>query len=79
MYSHSAADIALGLMDMLSANIYAYDKISAYEWCFIMIPFRHINDISKLNTIIRFMIEKHNNENTSQIDKLIYKKYYKYI
>ena len=75
MYSHSAVDIALGLMDMLSANIYAYDKISAYEWCFIMIPFRHINDISKLNTIIRFIIEKHNNENTSQIDKVIYKKY----
>ena len=74
-YSRVAADIALGLMGMLSTNIYAYDNISAYEWCFIMIPFRHINDIGKLNTIVRFMIEKHNNENTTQKDKAIYKKY----
>jgi tRNA(Ile)-lysidine synthetase-like protein len=74
-YSQVASDIALGLMSKLSTNIYTYGNISAYEWCFILLPFRHINDISRLNTIIRFIIEKHNKDDTFVNEKPIFKKY----
>lgn len=74
-YSQVASDISLGLMAKLSTNIYAYGNISAYEWCFILLPFRHINDVSRLNTIVRFIIEKHNKDDTFAHEKPIFKKY----
>lgn len=75
VYSKIASELSLNLMDFLMINQKTYNNIKAYEWCFILLPFRHINDIEKLNTITTFIIEKHNNENTSTYDKNIYKKY----
>jgi tRNA(Ile)-lysidine synthetase-like protein len=75
VYSKIAADIALGFMSTLSINVYEYGCIPAYEWCFILLPFRHINDIERLNTIVRFVIEKHNNLDTLPQEKPIFKKY----
>jgi uncharacterized protein (DUF924 family) len=74
-YSQVASDISLGLMSKLSSNRYTYGNISAYEWCFILLPFRHMNDIPRLNTIIRFIIEKHNKDDTFANEKPIFKKF----
>lgn len=74
-YSKIAAEVSLMLMSRLSADVVLYKSISAYEWCFILLPHRHIKDLDRINTIIRFVIEKHNNVDTCDEDKKIFKKF----
>lgn len=74
-YSVIAADISLSLMNYLSKNIELYKSIKAYEWCFILLPHRHIYDKQRIKNIIQFLIEKYNNNETSIEDKLIFKKF----
>lgn len=74
-YSKLASEISITLMTELSKNIELYNSITANEWCFILLPFRHINDIQKMNTIVAFIIEKHNRYDTTLDEKHIYKKF----
>lgn len=74
-YSNIASNISIELIVILSTNENLYNSIKAYEWCFIMLPHRHVNDKSKIITIIQFFIEKYIKNGVSQEDKAIYKKY----
>lgn len=74
-FSLIAVDISVSLMTYLSTNIDAYKSVSAYEWCFILLPYMHINDREKINTIIRFVIEKHNNVETTIDEKNVFRKF----
>lgn len=76
-YSKLASEISLSLMEYLSTDLETYKRITAHNWCFILLPFRHIRDTNKINTIIKFLIEKHNKPETSQDDKAIYKSFLK--
>jgi tRNA(Ile)-lysidine synthetase-like protein len=69
-YSKLASEISLSLMEYLATDIETYNRISAYEWCFILLPFRHIADVKRLNTIVKFLIEKYNKASE---DKSVYK------
>ncbi len=75
MYSNIATNISVSLMILLSKNIDSYKLISAYEWCFILLPIRHTNDIVKIKNVINFIIEKHNTNDTLEEDKKIYKNF----
>jgi uncharacterized protein (DUF924 family) len=75
MYSQLAADISVSLMTKLSQNVLLYNSIKAYEWCFILLPFRHLKDCEKMHTIVHFIIEKHNKPETPYKDLKIYKKF----
>jgi tRNA(Ile)-lysidine synthetase-like protein len=74
-YSKIAEDISVSLMSMLLINTEIYESITANEWCFILLPTRHLKDIEKIQTVIHFIIEKHNNNTTSDSDKHIYKRF----
>lgn len=74
-YSKLASEISISLMTNLSANTEAYNTIKADEWCFILLPFRHLQDLNKMNTITRFIIEKHNKYNTLIEEQTIYKRF----
>ena len=75
IYSCVAAKISSNLSINLSNSLDMYINVSAYEWCFIMLPFRHLYKSSKIDQIIEFMLDKYNNVNTSIEDKQVYKKY----
>jgi tRNA(Ile)-lysidine synthetase-like protein len=75
MYSQLAADISVSLMTKLSQDIVLYNSVKAYEWCFILLPFRHLKDCDKMHTIVRFIIEKHNKPETPYEDLKIYKRF----
>jgi uncharacterized protein (DUF924 family) len=74
-YSFIARDISLYFIDKINNNENLFDSITPHEWCFIFLPFRHVNDIHKVNSIINFMLCKHNNEIASMKDRTIYKKF----
>jgi tRNA(Ile)-lysidine synthetase-like protein len=74
-HSVVAQDISLCLMRQLSQNKELYDSISAYEWCFILLPIRHLQDIYKVLGVIHFIIQRHNNDDTCDEDRKIYKRY----
>ena len=46
-----------------------YDNISIAEWCFILMPFRHLKDVSKIEKCIDFMLSKQNNVYISMDEK----------
>ncbi len=73
--SKLASEISISLMTKLSSNTDEYNKLKANEWCFILLPFRHLQDLNKLNTIVRFIIEKHNKYNISTEEQRIYKRF----
>ena len=75
IYSCVAAKISSNLSIYLSNSLDIYINVSAYEWCFIMLPFRHLCKSSKIDQIIEFMLDKYNNINTSINDRQIYKKF----
>lgn len=74
-YSLIARDISLHFIDKINNDEHLFDSITPHEWCFIFLPFRHVKDIHKVNSIINFMLCKHNNEIVSIKDRLIYKKF----
>lgn len=74
-YSQVASEVALSLMSYLSNDVDLYNSVTAYEWCFILLPFRHINDKGRLNTIVKFIIEKYKKPDTPAEDKAVYKSY----
>ena len=76
-FSIIASKIAASLNIILCNSLNLYQNVSAYEWCFIMLPFRHIKDYNKINGIVEFMIDRHNNINTSIKDRQIFKKFIK--
>jgi|DEB0MinimDraft_4_1074332.scaffolds.fasta_scaffold10781_4 tRNA(Ile)-lysidine synthetase-like protein len=77
-YSLIARDLALEFMSTLYTNLDIFTSITANEWCFIFLPFRHIQDIQRINFIIEFIINKHNSELSCHDDKKIYKKFLYY-
>jgi len=75
IYSEVAQEISLCLMKQLAQNKDLYDSIKAHEWCFILLPIRHLQDIYKVLGVIDFIIQRHNNDNTTNEDRQIYKRY----
>lgn len=49
-------------------------KLSAYDICFIYLPYRHLYDLNKFNIIIKNIINLYINSNSNS-DKQIYKKF----
>lgn len=81
-YSKIASDISstfLGyvFLDRHNKDATKYDNISAYEWCFIMLPFRHLRIKSLINMSIDEIMIKYNDNGTSMEDKQIYKNFIK--
>lgn len=74
-FSQIAADIAESLISTLLKDTEKFNNIKAHEWCFILLPYRHLNDINKIYTIIDFILEKYNN--SKEGDKSIYKRFLK--
>lgn len=74
-YSSIAEEFSVNLMRRLSQSKELYDSISAYEWCFILLPIRHLQDIYKVLGVIQFIIQRHNNDETTDEDRQIYKRY----
>ncbi len=56
MYSKIASDIAVSFISAILQD--KFQDISAHEWCFIFLPIRHVHDMSKIQMIIKFVIEK---------------------
>ena len=69
VYSKIAAEISLSIMAEVCGKSITYDNISIAEWCFILMPFRHLKDVSKIKKCIDFMLSKHNNVNISIDEK----------
>lgn len=76
-YSRIASSISISLKKILSTNTELYKTINAYEWCFIFLPYRHLNDDIKISSVITFIIRKYNNIDTSEKDKKIFKRFLK--
>lgn len=77
-YTEIARQISIVLMSQLYTNLELYNSITAKELCFIFLPFRHLYDVDKINMIIDFILNKHNNEFTTSCDKVVYKKFLHY-
>lgn len=75
IYSKVAAEISLTFMTNVYKNSPEYENISIAEWCFILLPFRHLNDKIKIKRSIDFMISKHNNPYISIKDKNLCKRF----
>lgn len=83
VYSKIASEIASTFMgsvylDRQDGNTKKYKNISAYEWCFIMLPFRHLRLKSLINMSIDEIMIKYNDIDTSIEDKQIYKNFITY-
>jgi uncharacterized protein (DUF924 family) len=76
-YSRVAAKTTSSLIQHILSDRNYFQEISAHEWCFIMLPYRHLYDIGKIHKLITFFIEKHNCTNSSLQDKGIYKRFLK--
>jgi tRNA(Ile)-lysidine synthetase-like protein len=81
-YSKIASDISstffgLVFLDRQNKDMNQYKNISAYEWCFILLPFRHLRIKPLINLSIDEMMVKYNDSNTSVADKQIYKNFIK--
>ena len=61
VYSKIAAEISLSILSEVCEKSHTYDSISIAEWCFILMPFRHLKDVPKIEKGIDFMLSKHNN------------------
>ena len=68
-YSKIAENISLTFMSEVYGKTPDYENISVPEWCFILLPFRHLKDNIKIKRSIDFMISKHNNPYISLEDK----------
>ena len=75
VYSKIAAEISLTFMTNVYGNCPEYENISIAEWCFILMPFRHLNRKIKIQRSIDFMISKHNNPYISMKDKSLCKRF----
>lgn len=75
VYSKIAAEISLSIMSEVYEKTEKYDNINVAEWCFILLPFRHLKDTIKIQRSIDFMISKYNNPYISMEDKNICKRF----
>lgn len=73
-FSDFAKEISLFFMKEISDNKKILNSITAHEWCFILLPFRHVKDVNKVNYIIDFIHHKYSTTENSE-DKKIYKKF----
>jgi len=76
-YSTIACEISSAIIEDLSQELTMFPNISAYDWCFIMLPYRHLNNLNKIKKVLKFFFEKYNSESASNSDKLIYKRFLK--
>lgn len=76
-YSRVAADISTAFLECLNNDNQKYKSITANEWCFIMLPFRHLRIQAKINMMIDDAMVKYNDTDTSREDKQIYKNFIK--
>lgn len=76
-YSKLAAEISIKYLEFLECiyNIDIQKNITIDEWCFILMPFRHLNDIEKIQNSALFMISKYQNAQKSDPLKNICKKF----
>jgi len=75
VYSKVASDISSAFLDSLNDDYVKDKSITAHEWCFIMLPFRHLRIQSKINMMIDDAMFKYNECGTSHDDKQIYKNF----
>jgi len=76
-YSQVASKATSLLIEHLLINEHLIQDITAHEWCFIMLPYRHTRNLRKIPKLITFFIEKHNCNGASIVDKNIYKVFLK--
>jgi len=74
-YSEVAANATSCLIQYIVSCKEFFYEITANEWCFIMLPYRHLYNICKIYKLIIFFIEKHNCNHSSITDKGIYKRF----
>ena len=74
LYTQIAVKIALFLMIQCTKDLEMYSRITAIEWCFILLPIRHTNDCLKILSVIDFILKKHNGE-CDEKDKMVYKRF----
>lgn len=55
-------------------NIIKFDNITAYDWCFIFLPYRHLKEIDNINKSIEFILYLYDKSYIKE-DKVIYKKF----
>lgn len=75
VFSKIAAKISITFMSEVYGKTNEYNDITVAEWCFILLPFRHLNDNIKIQNSIDFMILKHNNPYISVEDKNLCKRF----
>ena len=74
-YSEVAANTTSCLIQHIVSDKEFFHEITANEWCFIMLPYRHLHNLRKIYKLIVFFIEKHNCNHSSLTDKGIYKRF----
>ena len=74
-YSEVAANTTSCLIQYIVSDKEFFHEITANEWCFIMLPYRHLHNLRKIYKLIVFFIEKHNCNHSSLTDKGIYKRF----
>jgi len=74
-YSEVAANTTSALIQHILTDKEFFHEITANEWCFIMLPYRHLYNMRKIYKLITFFIEKHNCNHSSITDKGIYKRF----
>lgn len=75
IFSKIAAQISITFMSEVYGKTNEYNDITVAEWCFILLPFRHLKDNIKIQNSIDFMISKHNNPYISVEDKNFCKRF----
>ena len=75
IFSKIAAKISITFMSEVYGKTNEYNNITVAEWCFILLPFRHLKDNIKIQNSIDFMISKHNNPYISVEDKNLCKRF----
>lgn len=74
-YSEVAANTTSCLIQYIVSDKEFFHEITANEWCFVMLPYRHLHNLRKIYKLIVFFIEKHNCNHSSLTDKGIYKRF----
>lgn len=73
-YSQIAKELSTNLISHLNQDTDLIQSMVANEWCFVLLPFRHVRDLQKMNGIIEFIIFKYNTCNVSS-EKNIFKRF----
>lgn len=73
-YSKQASYISLKYLQSIY-NEKSQNDITIEEWCFILMPFRHLQDVEKIKNSANFMIMKYINATKTELQKNICKNF----